>query len=335
MGCLKLHIIKEEFLQECSSSIPLRHNIAFDKNDSKHCISDNIGCGEYYRYSFQGQEKDDEISGTGNSYTAEYWQYDSRVVYRWNIDPKPNSSISPYAIMAGNPILYSDPFGDSIRTPKNLFDPSKAGTEGYNDDGLNLQDWETFSDGIKDVSGITLVEPCPGDKNLSILSIDESIGSTSARKDFVGLLNSKKMHQDVEITNKDPNVLGAQNLTAIAFDKNGNFLGTDYNAGLMKIDLADFRQWESTNSGMTGTTNSRSLGVGFAFLHENLHNRGFGMFGMTKSNISTWDDESVVIKQVNLMRAEMGLPNRVGHKPSKDDNGRYLNFDNGTKYYVK
>jgi hypothetical protein len=31
-----------------------------------------------YRYGFNGQEKDDEIAGIGNSYTAEFWQYDSR-----------------------------------------------------------------------------------------------------------------------------------------------------------------------------------------------------------------------------------------------------------------
>lgn len=31
-----------------------------------------------YRYGFNGQERDDEIKGAGNSYTAEYWEYDSR-----------------------------------------------------------------------------------------------------------------------------------------------------------------------------------------------------------------------------------------------------------------
>jgi RHS repeat-associated protein len=112
MGCLKLHIIEEEFLQECSSSIPLKHNIAFDKNDSKHCISDDIGCGECYRYSFQGQEKDDEISGTGNSYTAEFWQYDPRLGRRWNLDPVVKEWESPYSCFSDNPVLFIDPKGD-------------------------------------------------------------------------------------------------------------------------------------------------------------------------------------------------------------------------------
>lgn len=60
-------------------------------------------------------EKDDEIAGGGNSYTAEFWQYDSRLGRRWNLDPKPNPSISDYATFANNPIMYIDPFGDTIR----------------------------------------------------------------------------------------------------------------------------------------------------------------------------------------------------------------------------
>ena len=67
-----------------------------------------------YRYGFNGMEKGDEISGSGNSYTAEYWQYDSRLGRRWNQDPKPNISISNYAAFANNPILFSDPLGDTI-----------------------------------------------------------------------------------------------------------------------------------------------------------------------------------------------------------------------------
>jgi hypothetical protein len=68
-----------------------------------------------YRFGFQGQERDDEIAGSGNSYTAEYWQYDTRLGRRWNLDPKPYPSISQYACFANYPIWFSDPFGDTIR----------------------------------------------------------------------------------------------------------------------------------------------------------------------------------------------------------------------------
>lgn len=65
-----------------------------------------------YVYGFQGQEKDDEVAGQGNSYTAEYWQYDSRLGRRWNIDPVDKPWESSYACFWNNPIRVIDPNGD-------------------------------------------------------------------------------------------------------------------------------------------------------------------------------------------------------------------------------
>jgi len=79
---------------------------------------------ESYRYGFNGQEKDDEVYGEGNSTTAEFWQYDSRLGRRWNLDPKPNPSISGYACFANSPLMFSDPFGDTLKII------NKANTEG-------------------------------------------------------------------------------------------------------------------------------------------------------------------------------------------------------------
>jgi murein DD-endopeptidase MepM/ murein hydrolase activator NlpD len=45
-------------------------------------------------------------------YTAEFWEYDTRIGRRWNIDPKPRVGISDYSVMDGNPILLNDPDGD-------------------------------------------------------------------------------------------------------------------------------------------------------------------------------------------------------------------------------
>ena len=101
MGCLKLNI-------ENSTSLRLFNggNWVVSKKD------ENL-----YRYGFNGQEKDNEIAGEGNSMTAEFWQYSPRIGRRWNQDPKPNPSISNYSCFANNPILYSDPEGDTIRIP--------------------------------------------------------------------------------------------------------------------------------------------------------------------------------------------------------------------------
>ena len=38
-----------------------------------------------YRYSINGQEKESELNE--NITTAEFWEYDSRIVRRWNVDP--------------------------------------------------------------------------------------------------------------------------------------------------------------------------------------------------------------------------------------------------------
>ncbi|HCQ30324.1 MAG TPA: hypothetical protein DIU39_08565 [Flavobacteriales bacterium] len=65
-----------------------------------------------YRYSFNTQEKVDEISGTGNHTTALFWEYDPRLGRRWNQDPIFNTDISRYAVNGNNPIYYLDPNGD-------------------------------------------------------------------------------------------------------------------------------------------------------------------------------------------------------------------------------
>jgi len=58
-------------------------------------------------------EKDNEVSGLGNSNTAEFWQYDSRLGRRWNVDPVVKEWESPYLTYSGNPIFFIDPSGAS------------------------------------------------------------------------------------------------------------------------------------------------------------------------------------------------------------------------------
>jgi hypothetical protein len=64
-----------------------------------------------HRFGFNNQEKDNEVAGSGNSYTAEYWQYDARLARRWNRDPVPDPSLSDYLAFGNNPILNVDPNG--------------------------------------------------------------------------------------------------------------------------------------------------------------------------------------------------------------------------------
>jgi hypothetical protein len=76
---------------------------------------------EGYRYGFNGQEKETEITGSPSHTSAEFWMYDSRLGRRWNVDPKPNESISQYSCFGNNPIFYFDLHGDTIVPPAGGF----------------------------------------------------------------------------------------------------------------------------------------------------------------------------------------------------------------------
>jgi len=66
---------------------------------------------ENYRYGFNSQEKDDEVAGSGNINTAEYWEYDCRLGRRWNLDPVLYAWQSTYSTFINNPILFLDAKG--------------------------------------------------------------------------------------------------------------------------------------------------------------------------------------------------------------------------------
>ena len=66
-----------------------------------------------YRYGFNGHEKDDEISGSGNHLSFGDYGYDTRLGRRWNIDPESASfpGWSPYMTHYDSPIAYLDADG--------------------------------------------------------------------------------------------------------------------------------------------------------------------------------------------------------------------------------
>jgi len=63
-----------------------------------------------YRYGFNIQEKDEEIAK--GHYIAPYWEYDSRLGRRWNLDPIVKFYLSSYSVLHNNPILFIDIKGD-------------------------------------------------------------------------------------------------------------------------------------------------------------------------------------------------------------------------------
>jgi RHS repeat-associated protein len=72
---------------------------------------------ESYRYGYQGSEKDDEVKGSGNSYTTEFRLLDPRLGRWLSIDPLADEFPwqSPYCSMDNNPINLNDVLG--LSTP--------------------------------------------------------------------------------------------------------------------------------------------------------------------------------------------------------------------------
>jgi RHS repeat-associated protein len=80
-----------------------------------------------YRFGYQGSEKDNEVSGDGNSYTTEFRQLDPRLGRWFSVDPVFQPWQSPYTSMDNNPINLNDPMG---------LDPKKLGSRIFNRDKL-------------------------------------------------------------------------------------------------------------------------------------------------------------------------------------------------------
>lgn len=95
-----------------------------------------------YVYGWNKQSRTDEVAGSGNHYTAPFWEYSPRTVHRWNLDPKPNSSMSPYAILAGNPIMYTDHLGDTIKRSAS-FEANEGAMKSY-DEFMNSRAGKRF-----------------------------------------------------------------------------------------------------------------------------------------------------------------------------------------------
>lgn len=78
--------------------------------------------------------KDNEVYGSeGTSYTAEFWQYDSRTGRRWNLDPVDKPWQSRYSTFSGNPIARVDPKGDDdyFNSAGRLIKRTKTGSNIY------------------------------------------------------------------------------------------------------------------------------------------------------------------------------------------------------------
>ena len=73
-------------------------------------IPNRHGSSNSYRYGFQGQEKDDELKGEGNSLNTEFRQYDPRVGRFFAVDPLTHKYpwYTPYSFSGNKVIAFTE-----------------------------------------------------------------------------------------------------------------------------------------------------------------------------------------------------------------------------------
>ena len=110
-------------------------------------VVSNWSGGSEYRYGFGGHEKDDEIKGSGNSYTTQFRGYDPRLGRWLSIDPLTGiyPDISPYASFMNNPIFFTDKDGRVLRDQDGNIVYTKDGNSYWvKFNGQNLQVQNVF-----------------------------------------------------------------------------------------------------------------------------------------------------------------------------------------------
>jgi len=88
------------------------------------------GSGGGYRWGYNGAESNPEVNSGGNEYSTYFRQYDARLGRWLSIDPLRQPGESPYAAMGNNPIVASDPRGDSSGTDEENPDDAKGLSDG-------------------------------------------------------------------------------------------------------------------------------------------------------------------------------------------------------------
>ena len=114
-----------------------------------------------YRFGYQGSEKDNEVSGDGNSYTTEFRQLDPRLGRWFSVDPVFQPWQSPYTSMDNDPVNLTDVLGDDAVKDG---DKGKSLGENHEDKTPNGNGAENFNphgdkprlDGGKEKRNITI-----------------------------------------------------------------------------------------------------------------------------------------------------------------------------------
>ncbi|MBK7181877.1 MAG: hypothetical protein IPH89_02520 [Bacteroidetes bacterium] len=201
-----------------------------------------------YRYGFGGQEKDDEIKGVGNSYTAEFWQYDTRLGRRWNRDPVIKPWRSSYDAFDNNPIWKIDPNGDD---------------DYFNSDG-------TFSHSTKKGTKILVItKDAPEGKSYTTFATLHSTENRKAVQSIAQYYASKVgMNAALGVDHRKPNKGGKDGNILAYYSKKNDWAALNTNGGGIAPDFDDYENLISV------------------FEHEKKHKEtGYGNYGLEHAKV--------------------------------------------------
>ena len=259
-------------------------------------------------YKYTGKELDEEIGMY--DYGARF--YDPSISLWSSVDPLTEKYFthSAYNFVMNNPIMYVDPDGRSV----DKIDPSDV-IKNDKEQGTNYH-----GQLVEDLYNKTGVKIGIGkDGNWSVDSVDKKVGSKTARKDLLSLINNE------ETVTLEDNRYG------------GSYVPADSDGGhtnIIQYDGAGINEQIDNTFGVDNTV----MGHAFTFLHESQHTIiGGELVDDTILDFLAPNSQGQTVKRVNRMRRELGLPERQSYSVMSAGVGmyNYIPFSKNVKKGIK
>lgn len=125
-----------------------RHDVLTGTRTISICNSDGI-LKDDYRFGFNGQEKDNEVKGVGNSLNYKYRMEDTRLGRFFAVDPlaKEYPELTTYQVASNNPVWMNELEGlEGVPVSSDPYAYMVEGFRTYFDAGVNLLDFEFIHD---------------------------------------------------------------------------------------------------------------------------------------------------------------------------------------------
>jgi RHS repeat-associated protein len=276
-----------------------------------------------YRYGFNGMEKDDEVKGSGNSYTTYFRQYDPRLGRWLSIDPKPDAWQSHYTSMDNNPLMYTDPNGDDVI----------------------LKDWKK------------------SDRKMLINQLEHTTGLVIRYNRFTGNLTYARNADNTPVlrtytsysviaqtkfismvdNNMERNVVHGRSKDYSQYYQDADFIDPITGIRTSHSNVSPTDYWLLREGWKGDPAHKRAVDYSMIFFHETHHQSEYSWDEPDAGGCSTINGLIIVgtcgcetpAAFVNTIRNELNLPMRLTYdkvQDSKDNNVSYLPFLKGSKW---